>query len=258
MEVMERWVPKELIDSWDNTGFQVGNPNKEINRILIALDLDKNVLNKALDENFQMIITHHPIIFKPLKTITTLDNNVGIIIEAIKNEIVVYNAHTNLDLVEGGVNDRLAEILGLKDTIPLSFAYNGNLAKKIGYGRVGYINRIGFYNYLNKIKNNLSVSNLIVYGGEKDYIEKVAICGGSGSDFILDAYRHGADIYITSDIKYHDAQLGHGLGLSIVDAGHFNTEKIILPCIKTYLQRELENNIEIEVLMESSLPQFIY
>ncbi|NLY46209.1 MAG: Nif3-like dinuclear metal center hexameric protein [Tissierella sp.] len=259
IKILEKWVPKKLIDSWDNTGFQIGNPDIEVSKILIALDLDEDVLNKAIEEKFQMIITHHPIIFKPLKNLTTMDYTGNIISQVIKNDIVVYNAHSNLDLAEGGVNDKLAEVLGLKDTSPVTIVTKEDFPEnKIGYGRVGFVDRIELNKYLDIIKANLDASHLIVYGDKKDDIEKVAVCGGSGSDFIKDAYKQGADIYITGDIKYHDAELGYQLGLTIVDAGHFNTEKIILPTIKDYLEKNLNNKIEIEVLMESSVPQFIY
>ncbi len=258
IEAMDRWAPKEFVDSWDNTGFQIGDPNKEVTRILVALDLDKEVLNKAIYEDYQMIITHHPIIFKPLTSLTTIGHNTSIIYDAVKYGIVVYNAHSNLDLAEGGVNDSLADVLELKDVVPLSPVNRENLPQNLGYGRVGYVDKIGFDDFLSFVKEKLSASHLVVYGDRRNTIEKVAICGGSGSDFILDAYNADADIYISGDIKYHEGQYGHELGLTIVDAGHFNTEKIVLPTIKTYLEVELENQVEIQVLMESSLPQFIY
>lgn len=259
IEKLEAWAPKELVDNWDNTGLQIGSPDIEVSKILIALDLDEYALGKAVDEGFQMIITHHPIIFKPLNNITTIDYTGKIISKAIKNDIVVYNAHSNLDLTEGGVNDKLAQILGLKVTSPVTMVIKDDFPEyKIGYGRVGYVDRTEFNKYLDLIKVNLGASHLIVYGHNRDFIEKVAVCGGSGSDFIKDAYKHGADIYVTGDIKYHDAQLAKQLGLTIVDAGHFNTEKIILPTIKDYLKEKLDNKVEIEVLMESSVPQFIY
>lgn len=258
IEKMNKWIPKDYIDSWDNTGFQIGDPQREVEKILIALDLDRYVLNKAIDEDFQMIITHHPIIFKPLNSITTMGHNTHIIFDAIKNDIVVYNAHSNLDLVDGGVNDCLANSLGLRDTIPLSLVNRDNLPPTLGYGRLGFVDRVSFDDYLEFIKKSLSSNHLVIYGDVKEYIEKVAVCGGSGSDFIYDAYRHQADIYVTGDIKYHDAQYGHELGLTIIDAGHFNTEKIVLPAIKNYLHSELDNKVQIELVMELSLPQFIY
>src|SRR5699024_785809 len=104
----------------------------------------------------------------------------------------------------------------------------------------------------------LDISNLILYGDRNRKIKNIAVCGGSGSSFIYDAYKKGADLYITGDIKYHDAQLGYNLGLNIVDAGHYHTEKIILPRIKNYLNMKLEKKVEIEVLMKSDLPREIY
>lgn len=261
IEAMDRWVPKEFVDSWDNTGFQIGDPNKEVEKILIALDLDEKVLEKAVNDNFQMVITHHPIIFQPLTSLTKETHNSNIIYQAIKNDIVVYNAHSNLDLVYGGVNDKLAEILGLKNLVPLSLTSKFDKQdRELGYGRLGEIEETSFIAYLEIVKRNLNASHLIVYSDKdkKETIKKVAVCGGSGSDFIVDAYKQGADLFITGDIKYHDGQFGHELGLTIIDAGHFNTEKIILPTIKDYLIKELGNSLVIEVLMESNVPQFIY
>ena len=177
IEKMNQWVPKDYIDSWDNTGFQIGDPERQVDKILIALDLDRDVLNKAIDGNFQMIITHHPIIFKPLTTITTMDYNTNIILDTIKHNIVVYNAHSNLDIADGGVNDCLANALGLRDAIPLSLVNRETLSQSLGYGRVGYVDKIGFDDYLEIIKTNLSAKYLVIYGDRRKYIEKVAVYG---------------------------------------------------------------------------------
>ena len=112
---MNNWAPAELIDNWDNTGFQIGNDEKDIKRILISLDLDERVYNRALDGDFHMIITHHPIIFKPITSITTSTYKEKLLFNLIQKDIVVYNAHTNLDRANNGVNDELAKLLGLRD-----------------------------------------------------------------------------------------------------------------------------------------------
>ncbi|WP_410960525.1 Nif3-like dinuclear metal center hexameric protein, partial [Salmonella sp. SKLX063344] len=109
-----------------------------------------------------------------------------------------------------------------------------------------------------KIKESLNIANLRVYGEIDKKVSKIAVCGGSGAEFIWDAYNSGADVYITGDIKYHDAQYGHELGLTIIDAGHYDTEKIILPAIKDYIRKEVNEDIYIRVIMESSLPVHIY
>ena len=239
IELMNDWALPSLIDSWDNTGFQIGDSEKEISRILIALDLDKRVLEKAIKEDFHMIITHHPLIFKPMKSITTLSYKEKLIYNLIKNEIVVYNAHTNLDQAENGVNDELARLLGLKD-LKVLCSNDESKTNDIGYGKVGNISNIKLIDYVEKIKKALGVNKLKVYGNIDKEINRVAVCGGSGADFIYNAFKEKACAYITGDIKYHDAQLADELGLTLIDAGHYHTEKIILPVIKSYLNQNYE------------------
>lgn len=253
---MNEWAMPNLIDQWDNTGFQIGDENKKVNRVLIAMDLDRELFNKAINDNYEMVITHHPLLFKPLKSITSHNYKERLIMDIIKSDLVVYNAHSNLDLALGGVNDQLAKVLGIKDTIPLSKTFDKE--GKYGYGRIGTIEEILLTDYLQNIKDRLGTNNLIIHGHIDKKVRKVAVCGGSGSEFIYDAYEKGADVYITGDIKYHDGQLGHELGLTIVDAGHYNTEKIVLPIIKEYLKNKLGNKIEIEVVMNSTIPYMIY
>ena len=245
IKLMNQWASPELIDSWDNTGFQIGNDEKEIRKILIALDLDSKVLEKAICENYQMIITHHPLIFKPVKSITTLEPKGNLIYNIIKNEIVIYNAHTNLDQAKGGVNDELARLLGLKNTKTL-YQTSINETEIFGYGKIGEIEEINLMDYVKFIKEKLDIDYLTIYGNSDRKINRVSVCGGGGSDFIYNAYEEGACIYITGDIKYHDAQLADELGITLIDAGHYHTEKVILPVIKDYLIKS-NNKLHIDV-----------
>lgn len=248
IELMNNWAPAELVDKWDNTGFQIGNHEKEVKRIIIALDLDDKVYKRALDGEFHMIITHHPIIFKPISSITTSTYKERLLFNLIQKDIVVYNAHTNLDRTHKGVNDELAKLLGLKNLEVLELVEEGD----IGYGRVGDIEEQSLRDYLTFVKERLNTEFLIVYGDLERTVKRVAVCGGSGSGLIYDAYKRGASIYITGDIKYHDAQYGAELGLTIVDAGHYHTEKVILPVIKEYLEKNTQDDILIEVWREPS------
>ncbi len=247
IKLMNNWAPAELIDNWDNTGFQIGNDEKDIKRILISLDLDERVYNRALDGDFHMIITHHPIIFKPITSITTSTYKEKLLFNLIQKDIVVYNAHTNLDRANNGVNDELAKLLGLRDPQTLEMGED----EDYGYGRVGDIEEQSLKDYLTFIKKRLDTEFLIVYGDMDRTVKRVALCGGSGSGFIYDAYKKEACIYITGDIKYHDAQYGTELGLTIVDAGHYHTEKIILPIVKEYLEKNIED-VYIEIWKEPS------
>ena len=256
IQLMDEWAAPELIDSWDNTGFQIGDGEREVKRILIALDLDSKVLDKAIKEDYQMIITHHPLIFKPLNSITTLNHKENLIYNLIKNEIVVYNAHTNLDQAIGGVNDELAKIFELKNS-RLLFTNNINGTEPYGYGKIGEIRDIELVDYIGVIKEKLNTDHLTIYGNMDRTISRVAICGGSGSGFIYNAYREKACIYITGDVKYHDAQLADELGLTIIDAGHYHTEKIILPVIKKYLEQK-NNDLHMEIWNKPSPMYGVY
>lgn len=357
---MDKWVPSKLIDSWDNTGFQIGDEEREVKKVLVALDLDRPTLKKAIEENYQMVITHHPLIFKPLNRINSKDYTGRLIMDIIKNDIVVYNAHSNLDMAIDGVNDELARMFNLKDSKILRKVYHDELVKlavytpkdyadqirfalgnsgaghignyshctfnsdgigtflptadakpyigkvgtlekveevkvesilkredlshilaevkkahpyeevaydvypllnegtAYGYGRVGYIEETEAEEFIYQVKDKLKVSDLTAYGNIDGTVSKVALCGGSGSNFIYDAHKAKADIYITGDLKYHDAQLAQELGMILLDAGHFHTEKIILPVIKKYLLEKLGEELSIKVLMESSLPEKTY
>lgn len=354
--LIEEWAPRHLVEEWDNTGFQVGDPDRRIGKILLALDLDRRVLDRALEIGADMIITHHPLIFSPLKSLNKLGYKEGLIYDIIKGDLVVYNAHTNLDMAKGGVNDALAQVLGVKKTrllrtvyqeevyklavfVPPSHrerlldalaqagagvignyshcSYNiegfgtfrpmdgadpysgeignlerveetrietmvnkkdlapvinamikahpydevaydiyklGNRGEEFGYGRVGEIEEMELGSYLEIIKERLELDKLTVYGDMDRTVRTVALCGGSGAGFIGDAASKKADIYISGDIKYHDAQYGDELGLTIVDAGHYHTEKVILPVIKDYLKDRINEDIGIEIYQKSSPP----
>ncbi len=250
---MDKWAKPELIDSWDNTGFQVGDEKTLVSKILIALDLDRTILNKAINEDYQMIITHHPIIFKPINKITADNYKENILLDLIKHNIVAYNAHSNLDLAHNGVSHILADKLGIMNTKPLNIVYNDEVNIH-GYGRVGELKDISKNDLVQLIKERLDTEYLIVYGVMPETIKTIAVCGGSGSDFILDAHSQGAEVYLTGDIKYHDAQLAIELGLVLMDAGHYNTEKTVLPVIKEYLSNELNGSVEIHLVYESTIP----
>lgn len=251
---MNNWAKPSLIDTWDNTGFQIGNEDKKVNKILISLDLDNNVLEKAIKEKYDMIINHHPIIFKAIKSITTNNYKEKLLYDLIRNDIVVYNAHTNLDQAKNGVSHQLAKCVGIRESEVLHYTDENT---KYGYGQVGNIREIDLIDYIDDIKTGLNVEDLIVYGDLKRNISRVAVCGGAGSDFIYDAYKSGADVYITGDVKYHEAQLALEYGLTIIDAGHYHTEKIILPVIQKHIKENL-GDLSVDIWDKSSPTYHIY
>lgn len=244
---MDQWTAKENAESWDNVGFQIGDDTREVRNIILAMDLDKNTLDYALKKDGDMIITHHPFIFSGLKTINNRSYDGSLVMELLKNNLVSYAAHTNLDKLELGLNHRLAEIFKLEDSEVLSI----ETGEEVGYGRVGNIEPIILRDYICQIKENLDVTKLIAYGDLDREIRRLALVGGSGSDFIRAAYEKEADLLITGDIKYHDAQAAVKLGLNLVDPGHFHTEKIVLPLIKEKLL-EFNKQLNIYIYNEPS------
>lgn len=258
---LEEWISPKLIDTWDRTGFQIGEGEKEVKGILIALDITREVIDRALECGCNMIITHHPFIFSPIETITNKTYKGKLIKKIIQNNLIIYNAHSNLDLVEGGINDILAELLHLKNTVPIKKVFLdtlNNSGMEYGYGRIGDIDEISLEELIDKIKTKLDIDYLKVYGDTSQLIKKLAICGGAGSDFILDAKEKGAQVYITGDIKYHDAQLAYEEDIVLIDATHYHTEKVVLDKLRNNLVKITDNNTKIEVYDKMTFPYSTY
>ncbi len=353
-KVIENFAPLYLAEEWDNSGLQVGNLKNAVNRVLVSLDATERAIEKAIENKCELIVTHHPFLFNPVSLIDLSSTKGKSIEKLIKSDINVYSAHTNLDVTNEGVNDILANIIGIKNKkvlkstiydylykivvyVPKTHEHNilkalstsgagfigdysdcsfssigigrfrplegsnpfigqlneveeveevrieaivtkkilhktiyevkkahpyeevaldiiklENLNEQYGYGRVGDIDPISLNEAFDMIKSRLGTQNLIVYGKKDIQIRRIAVCGGSGSDFIVDAKKENADLYLTSDIKYHDAQLAKELDLVLIDAGHFYTEKPVLNKLKELLNKELENYVECIIFEDPS------
>lgn len=235
-------APEDLAMDWDNVGLQVGSLDSKVAKILLALDASPKVIEESIEENVDMIITHHPMIFSPLKTIT-VDSLLGNkIYKLIRNDISLYVMHTNFDVAFGGTNDVLANKIGLYDLKAINPDENG-----IGIGRIGNIKKTSINNLATTLKDKLELQNIRVIGNLDRKVSKVAICTGSGMGFI-DYVAKEADVFITGDVKFHDAQRARDLGIGVIDAGHYGTENIAMPNIKKHMDEFAEeNNIEIIV-----------
>lgn len=345
-------APTKLAADWDNVGLQVGSYNQEVKKVLVALDINQAIMNEALEKDIDLIVSHHPLIFGDLSAVR-FDTATGQLIEqAIKNEIAIYSAHTNYDIASEGLNDLLAEKIGVENTSPLevtavkelkkivvfvphnaldkvrnalgksgagclgdysycSFYQSGtgtfkpltgsnpqqgkkgqinqvdeyrletivkqeDLSKvvsklkqvhpyeevaydiypvedkgeRLGLGRIGYLNdKISLKSYIEEIKTNLNLDNLQFVGSLDQQIQKVAFCSGSGADFIKTAASQGADLYITGDVKYHEAQLAEELELNLIDAGHYGTEKIMRKGMTDYLREQITtDNLNVKII----------
>lgn len=233
-------IPVELAESWDNVGLLVGNREKEVHKILVALDATESIVNEAIENNVDLIVTHHPIIFGGLKSVTK--DSCANIYKLIEKGISVFSAHTNFDKLDVGTSAVLAEKLWLKDIEVLT-------AK--GFGTIGNLEGpIPFYEYAQIIKGVLGLENLNFVGDMNKLIERVAICAGSGSEFLQLANDMGADLYISGDVTYHNAQKAVELGINWVDATHYASENISMPNLKEIVDGATEG-FDLKVLLST-------
>lgn len=234
---LEHFAPLELAEEWDNPGLIVGDTKQEIKKVLVALDATLEVIDEAVEIGADIIVTHHPMLFSSVKKITN-ETATGIKIRnLIKNNISHYAMHTNLDIAFGGTNDQLAKIAGLEgvDILRESCEQNG---KTNGLGRIGNLkNPTTFEEFSRILKQGLGLANIRVVGDGAKRIKRVALCTGSGFEFMEDAVKKGADVFITADLRYHESQKAIEAGICLIDATHYASENIIVPVICRYIKR---------------------
>lgn len=219
--VIEEFAPKELQESYDNAGLQVGDPEAEVSGVLLCLDVTEDVLKEAQERECNLIISHHPLIFKGLKSLTGATATQRLVIEALKKGTAVYSAHTNLDSVWDGVSHEIARRLAVKD-LEILDPHPAN--PKTGLGVVGNIKPLPKIEFLRKIKDTFKV-NALRYSAQSPsvVVRRVAVCGGAGASLISAAIGAKADILVTGDVKYHDFT-AFGDEIIIADIGHYESE----------------------------------
>jgi dinuclear metal center YbgI/SA1388 family protein len=336
----EKSFPKNISEEWDNVGVMVGEVDSDINKVQISLDITDEIIDRAISEKANLIITHHPMIFRGIKSVTD-ENRIGKrVINLIKNNIAVYSLHTNLDSAKEGLNQYIAEKLGMKsgkiidgkiekiyklkifipeegverliqkfkkggfvssdkyencfyisnmteryttkeEALPsgkeeenivkcIEFIVKASDIKRVeeiivknhnyeepayefyetgktveigGIGRVFDLEKsIEIEEFIKFVKKELNIQNIKVVFGEKKSIKKVAVVNGSGAEYISKMKRLGVDVFITGDIKYHEAQVGKENGITLMDIGHFECEVWFADIIKKFLDKmDIEN-----------------
>lgn len=230
--VINTLYPEQEAYDWDNVGLQVGSLEQEITGILVALDVTLDVIDEAIASNANMILAHHPLLFRPLKQIDTNHLIGRILAKAIKHDIVIYAAHTNFDVAPTGMNRILSNILDLSNQEPLE-----TLNEESSLGVIGTLpDPIKLVEYIPILKEQLDITALRLIGEETKSVSRVAIAGGSGSSVIPAAMTHGVDVLITGDITYHYALDARSNDLTIIDVGH-HIEKQALPAMKEQLKQ---------------------
>ncbi len=241
LTLLDRISPFSGAATWDNIGLMVGDPRRETSGILLALDPTEALLTEARARNCNTIITHHPLIFHPLKNIR-LDQPLGRLLAlAIEQQINIIACHTNLDVVAGGVSDVLARRLGVSNPLPLQNEQPaGTDPAAAGFGRYGDLAApLPAEQFLARLAGILKLEALPVAGPLPATIGKVAVCGGSGSELAERAAELGADIYVTAEIKHATARWAEMRGFCLVDAGHYPSEDPVIGELATSLATHL-------------------
>ena len=231
-------APFAFQENWDNSGFLVGDPNREVTKILTALDITDEVIGEAAAWGAELIVSHHPVIFQAIKsaTLTDLDLAGRKIWNLAQNGISAVCCHTDLDVVEGGVNTVLAQRLGLEQLEQLEQTGTDAEGRPYGIGRIGTLPQpLCTREFLRLVRNELA-PNGIRYTDSGRTIHRVAVGGGACGDMVLTAWRAGCDAFVTSDVKYNQFLDARELGLTLVDAGHFPTENPVFPVVAQWLR----------------------
>lgn len=224
LNFMETLAPQSQKMDWDNVGLLCGDQNQTVTKILVALDPFEGVAEEAAAIGADLIVTHHPLIFRPVKNITPVDSVGRTIRFLVKHDISAINAHTNLDVADGGVNDELAKMLGLCN---VKVVQGGLL-------RIGSVSEQTMQDFLPYVKNALGCPGLRYV--ERRMVQRVAVGGGACGSELEDAVEAGCDTFVTADVKYNTFWDAYDRGINLIDAGHFYTENPICRVLAEKLQ----------------------
>ena len=221
--LMERIAPTRLAEPWDNPGLQIGDSGQKIKKIFSSLDPTLDALMNASKTDAQVLFTHHPLIFKSVSHIEINTYPGNILALAAQKNISIVTAHTNLDVAEGGINDILAHLMGLRN---IQILQPHKDVPGVGLGRVGdLLEPTDLFSLARTVEERLGADGLRLVGQAGDPVRRIAVVGGAGAGLASSAARTGADVLITGDIGHHAALEAKTLGIALIDGGHFHTEK---------------------------------
>ena len=243
IEVIENTYPKHAAMGWDNVGLLVGRTEKEVKRIFVALEVTDEVLSKAIESGADMIVTHHPLIFSPLKRITDEHFIGSRVVKLLQHDISYYAMHTNYDVL--GMADLSERILGLCDTEVFEVT---DIENNQGIGRIGNLeNSMTVKECCELVKQRFQLDFVKMFGDQDAVVNRVALVPGSGSKMIDLAIQKKADVLISGDIDHHAGIDAVAQGLIVIDAGHYGLEHIFIQDMTSYLEKHLQ-----EVVVEKA------
>lgn len=251
LRLIERIAPIRLAEPWDNPGLQIGDSGQKIKKIFSSLDPTLDALMNTSKTHAQVLFTHHPLIFKSVSHIEINAYPGQILARAAQTHISVVTAHTNLDVAKGGINDILANLMGLQNVEVLQ---PHDKEPGVGLGRVGNLPEpTDLYNLAKAVKKTLGADHIRLVGQNKERVRRIAVVGGSGGSLTSSAAGSGADVLITGDVGHHAALEAKSLGIALIDGGHFHTEKTAFNIFCRHLEDFLRNGgWEVEVETDST------
>lgn len=247
---LEERYPKRLAEDWDNVGLLLGDNKQEIKKVQLSLDITDKAIENAVKNGVNMIVTHHPFIFKGIKNIdfsTTIGKKIR---DLIKNDISVYSIHTNLDSAQGGLNDYLLSLLDICESKVID---KNSENESCGIGRLYKLKEETLLKeYIVQLKERFQLENLrVIAESDEVKIKRVALINGSGMSYWRKVKSLGADLFITGDVGYHEALEAKESGLAVIDIGHFEGERHFVRLLKTYFEK-----INIDVIIYNDGPTF--
>ncbi len=239
----EKRIPSYLSEEWDNDGLMCSpDTSLEVNRALVTLDVTEDIVDYAISGKFDLIVSHHPLVFRPISALTD-DNHVARkLIKLIESGISVFSFHTRADKVKGGVNDKLCTHFGITDAEPFG---EGDL------GRIGTVEEMTLEDFVYKAKMTLGV-DVIKYSDGYNTVKRVALVGGDGKDYVKSAIECGADTYLSGRLGYNTMEEAGELGINLVEAGHFFTEQPITELFTDILMHA-DNSMYIEAVSSNTI-----
>jgi len=267
IDLLDLIAPPALAEDWDNAGLQIGDGRWTVRKVGVALDAGVEVVEAACAMHVDLLVTHHPLIFKPLVSIDCQTSIGSIVQKALQHRLAIFAVHTNLDKTRGGLNDVLARRIGLlnctvleaakiedNNRLMLNSASDENvtlerLHHQEGFGRVGTLsNAMQLQDFAHAVKQKLNLDYIKIVGRADLVIRKAAVCTGSGSDLLKTFFSSGAQVYISGDLKFHDARDVEAADLGMIDIGHFSSEYIVVESlVKRLTELISQNGLEVDV-----------
>jgi GTP cyclohydrolase I len=240
VEIANRLFPFDMAEKWDNCGIQIGHVHRPVRSIAFSLDPTFQTVQFALDHFCQLLITHHPLLLEPVRTVTTDSLPGKVLIEAARSGVDILSLHTNLDAAPGGLNDRLAAGLGLLSVstpLPAACARLGKLAQTSK-----------IFALAQKLAAELQIPHVRVIADADKPVQTVFCASGSGMSYLPHAIRYGADVMVTGDVRYHAAREAQQLGMQVIDAGHYGLEKMAVGLLFEAFREEFRKmNMQVDL-----------